>query len=323
MADREFISYKVKKGDNLTGIAQALTGRASRFREIAEVNGVRNPDYIRAGDVISVPKDMLREDWEERASRSVQYSNPGKAAPSLSSPSSSSVSKPSLSASSTKPSSAAGPDGSDPSRSSPVRPSSAGLDGGASRDASSGKAGSGTPPSSSSYSMSDEMKDLIRRHESFVDHAYEDVYNKGMMLAGYGSSDKDFVAKASKGKVTREEAERQLDKDVAREYSRISSLYPDFKEYPGYIQDVLVEAAYNAGAEKVKNRSPRLNKALEQEDWLGVALEADYGVYRKGYSGHKKRWLDRVNFVARALGVDELDMEEAMAERSRRRRKVA
>lgn len=106
------------------------------------------------------------------------------------------------------------------------------------------------------------MKDLIRRHESFVDHAYEDVYNKGMMLAGYGSSDRDFVAKASRGKVTMEEAEWQLDKDIAREYSRISSLYPDFKEYPGYIQDVLVEAAYNAGADKVKDRSPRLNRAL-------------------------------------------------------------
>lgn len=319
MADREFISYKVKRGDNLTGIAQALTGRASRFREIAEVNGIRNPDYIRAGDVISVPRDMLREDWDERASRSVQYSNPGKA----DSSSSSSVSKPSSSASSPKPSSAASPDGSGPSRPSPVRPSNAGRDGDASRDASSGKAGSGTPPSSSSYSMSDEMKDLIRRHESFVDHAYEDVYNKGMMLAGYGSSDRDFVAKASRGKLTREEAERQLDKDVAREYSRISSLYPGFREYPSYVQDILVEAAYNAGAEKVKNRSPRLNRALEEEDWLGVALEADYGVYRKGYSGHKKRWLDRVNFVARALGVDELDMEEAMAERSRRRRRVA
>ena len=302
MADREFISYKVKKGDNLTGIAQALTGRASRFREIAEVNGIRNPDYIRAGDVISVPRDMLREDWDERASRSVQYSNPGKAAPSFSP--SPSASKPSSSSSSRE-------------------PSNAGRDGDASRDASSGKDGSGTPPSSSSYSMSDEMKDLIRRHESFVDHAYEDVYNKGMMLAGYGSSDRDFVAKASRGKLTREEAERQLDKDVAREYSRISSLYPGFREYPSYVQDILVEAAYNAGAEKVKNRSPRLNRALEEEDWLGVALEADYGVYRKGYSGHKKRWLDRVNFVARALGVDELDMEEAMAERSRRRRGVA
>lgn len=102
--DREFISYKVKKGDNLTGIAQALTGRASRFREIAEANGVRNPDYIRAGDVISVPKDMLREDWEERAARSVEYSNPGKAA---SSPSSSSSSKAAASPSASKPSSSA------------------------------------------------------------------------------------------------------------------------------------------------------------------------------------------------------------------------
>lgn len=315
MADREFISYKVKKGDNLTGIAQALTGRASRFREIAEVNGVRNSDYIRAGDVISVPKDMLREDWEERASRSVEYSNPGKAAPSTPSAASSSASKPSSPASSPKPA----PSSAEGDKSSPGATEA----GSSAEEERAGGDSAGAPPSSSRYGMSDGMKDLIRRHESFVDHAYEDVYNKGMMLAGYGSSDKDFVAKASKGRVTKAEAEEQLDKDIDKEYERISSMYPGFSSYPPYIQDILVEASYNAGAEKVKNRSPRLNKALEQEDWLGVALEADYGVYRKGYSGHKKRWLDRVNFVARALGVDELSMEEAMAERSRRRRKVA
>lgn len=173
------------------------------------------------------------------------------------------------------------------------------------------------------YIMSDNVKNIIRKHEGFVDHAYKDIYNDNLMSAGYGSTDKDFVAKASKGRVTKAEAEEQLDKDISREYRRIRSLYPDISSYPWYVQDILVEAAYNAGADKVKNGSPRLNKALEQEDWLGVALEADYGVYRQGYGGHKKRWLDRVNFVANALGVDELSMKEAMAERSRRRRRVA
>jgi nucleoid-associated protein YgaU len=44
--------YVVRRGDTLSGIAFAFTGRASNYRFLAANNGIWNPNYIVPGEVI-------------------------------------------------------------------------------------------------------------------------------------------------------------------------------------------------------------------------------------------------------------------------------
>lgn len=48
-------AYVVKKGDSLWRIAERLLGDGRRWKELAAVNGIQNPDMIRPGQVIRMP----------------------------------------------------------------------------------------------------------------------------------------------------------------------------------------------------------------------------------------------------------------------------
>jgi LysM repeat protein len=49
-------TYTVKSGDTLTGIAARTLGDSKRWREIADLNNVRNPRSIKVGQVLRLPK---------------------------------------------------------------------------------------------------------------------------------------------------------------------------------------------------------------------------------------------------------------------------
>jgi LysM repeat protein len=48
-------TYTVRAGDNLNRIAQSQLGSASRWREIATLNALKNPNVIRPGQVLRLP----------------------------------------------------------------------------------------------------------------------------------------------------------------------------------------------------------------------------------------------------------------------------
>jgi nucleoid-associated protein YgaU len=47
--------YTVKPGDNLSKISKLFYGNANKYNQIAQANGIPNPDVIRAGQQINVP----------------------------------------------------------------------------------------------------------------------------------------------------------------------------------------------------------------------------------------------------------------------------
>lgn len=47
--------YTVKPGDSLSKISKLFYGNANKYNEIAQANGIPNPDLIRAGQQINVP----------------------------------------------------------------------------------------------------------------------------------------------------------------------------------------------------------------------------------------------------------------------------
>jgi len=48
-------THTVQPGDTLAAIARRLLGDPGRFREIARLNGIANPDVIRVGQVLKIP----------------------------------------------------------------------------------------------------------------------------------------------------------------------------------------------------------------------------------------------------------------------------
>jgi nucleoid-associated protein YgaU len=44
--------YVIQPGDTLSGIARAFTGRAGNYRYLAALNGISDPDWIYAGNII-------------------------------------------------------------------------------------------------------------------------------------------------------------------------------------------------------------------------------------------------------------------------------
>jgi nucleoid-associated protein YgaU len=47
--------YTVKSGDNLSKISKLFYGNANKYQQIAEANGISNPDLIKVGQQINVP----------------------------------------------------------------------------------------------------------------------------------------------------------------------------------------------------------------------------------------------------------------------------
>ena len=52
-------SYSVKPGDNLSKIATSTLGSAGKWRIIAEMNGIINPEKIRAGQRLQLPGEVI------------------------------------------------------------------------------------------------------------------------------------------------------------------------------------------------------------------------------------------------------------------------
>ena len=49
----------IEKGDTLSRIAYQCTGDASRYPELAACNNLSSPDYIEAGQILTLPADWI------------------------------------------------------------------------------------------------------------------------------------------------------------------------------------------------------------------------------------------------------------------------
>ena len=62
LADNNFpVTYDVKPGDRLSGIALKLTGEISNWPIIAKRNGITDPTELAAGDVLVIPGELLTD----------------------------------------------------------------------------------------------------------------------------------------------------------------------------------------------------------------------------------------------------------------------
>ena len=48
-------SYTIKSGDNLSKVSKLFYGNANKYQQIADANGISDPNLIKAGQQINVP----------------------------------------------------------------------------------------------------------------------------------------------------------------------------------------------------------------------------------------------------------------------------
>ena len=47
--------YTIKAGDNLSKVSERFYGSANKYQQIAQHNGISNPDQIQVGQTINIP----------------------------------------------------------------------------------------------------------------------------------------------------------------------------------------------------------------------------------------------------------------------------
>lgn len=125
------------------------------------------------------------------------------------------------------------------------------------------------------YVPSPQLRDFLKTKEAFVPHVYDDTVgkkritsrsqlrSKGTATIGYGFTDRDLVNYyLSTGKtMTKEEADRRLDKELAIRVAELERL-PNFYKYKDSTKDALMAILYNMGMGNMKARKD-LMMALE------------------------------------------------------------
>jgi GH24 family phage-related lysozyme (muramidase) len=155
----------------------------------------------------------------------------------------------------------------------------------------------------------DEIKGFIAPSEGNIAHMYVDT--KGYVTVGIGNLLSDaaaavalpFVNRTTKNAATTAEIEadfaevaKQPKAQVARRYRPFTKLdlpdtqinllfqkriedfqrqlrksYPSYDTYPSAIQLALIDMAFQLGAGGLKSKWPKLNEAIDGEDWAAAA----------------------------------------------------
>lgn len=164
------------------------------------------------------------------------------------------------------------------------------------------------------YTPSVSLREYIKSKEAFVPYVYDDrggakrrwdpnnkVASNSIATIGYGFTDKDLINYyLNSGKqMTREEADKQLEKELAKRIKEVSSL-PNFHKLPQHQQDALMALDYAVGFGNVK-KFKNLHSALQTGDTNALA-EALYN-YSLGVkdpktgAGIKKAWNSLGNMI--------------------------
>ena len=164
------------------------------------------------------------------------------------------------------------------------------------------------------YTPSTSLREYIKSKEAFVPYVYDDrggakrrwdpnnrVASNSVATIGYGFTDKDLINYYlnSGREMSREEADKQLEKELAKRIKEVSSL-PNFHKLPQHQQDALMALDYAVGFGNVK-KFKNLHSALQTGDTNALA-EALYN-YSLGVkdpktgAGIRKAWNSLGNMI--------------------------
>lgn len=113
----------------------------------------------------------------------------------------------------------------------------------------------------------DRLLEMIRRHEGFVSHAYQD--HLGYWTIGYGR----LIDERRGGGISRDEAEYLLSNDVSQVKEQLSERLPWWDQIDEARQAALVNMAFQLGIDGLLQFRNTLH-LLQNERWEWAAKEA-------------------------------------------------
>ena len=108
---------------------------------------------------------------------------------------------------------------------------------------------------------------IIKKHEGFCAHAYQDT--QGFWTIGYGR----LIDKKRHGGISRSEAEILLANDIAGCEKLVATLFPQFEAFSKARQQALVSMCFNLGPRGLAS-FVRMRTAIAHNDWPQAAQEA-------------------------------------------------
>ena len=115
--------------------------------------------------------------------------------------------------------------------------------------------------------MSSPYHYIIKKHEGFCAHAYQD--SEGFWTIGYGR----LIDEKRQGGISHEEAETLLANDIAGCEKLVAALFPQFANFGLPRQQALVSMAFNLGPRGLSGFK-RMRAAIAAHNWPQAAREA-------------------------------------------------
>lgn len=137
------------------------------------------------------------------------------------------------------------------------------------------------------WQPSSKILNYILGTEEFRTKIYND--GKNIPTIGYGFIDKKILDKYRKTGITKEQALKEFGNIVKQYSEELSRVTPYFNELTDNQKDALFSYYYNLGMNNYKNKSPKMQKALEERDYEEVASQMDFGYNDEDNRGLRKR----------------------------------
>lgn len=135
------------------------------------------------------------------------------------------------------------------------------------------------------YVPSDYIIDFIKDKEGFRGKTYKD--GKGIDTIGYGFTDPNLLKKYVGKEMSKKDAEAQLRKELNSRIKVLESTVPNWEILPQDSRDALLSYHYNFPISE--KSSPKLFKALREQNWYEAAKQIDAGINDKDNPGLRIR----------------------------------
>ena len=133
--------------------------------------------------------------------------------------------------------------------------------------------------------VNDQLVEQIKRHEGFVEHAYQDT--EGYWTIGFGR----LIDKRLGGGISKGEATFMLRNDISNAYGELIRAYPWMDELDAARRDAFINMVFNLGLPRFAQFKKMLASA-EQGDWSACAEHA-----------LDSRWATQVGQRAKELSI--------------------
>lgn len=160
------------------------------------------------------------------------------------------------------------------------------------------------------YIPSDYIVNFIKDKEGFRGKTYKD--GKGIDTIGYGFTDPNLLKKYVGKEMSKKDAEAQLRKELNSRIKVLENTVPNWGILPQDSRDALLSYHYNFPISE--KSSPKLFKALREQNWYEAAKQIDAGINDKDNPGLRIRRQEEQKLFKRGFIPERKNQNESITQ---------